>query len=59
MLPYNINLEDRLILITGVAGFIGANLAKRLLNDYKSIQIVGIDSVTDYYDVSLKHERLN
>lgn len=59
MLPHNINLEGRTVLVTGVAGFIGANLAKRLLNDYKTIQIIGIDSITDYYDVSLKYERLN
>jgi UDP-glucuronate 4-epimerase len=58
MLPYNVNLDGKTVLLTGVVGFIGANLAKRLLNDYKSIRIVGIDSVTDYYDISLKYERL-
>ena len=45
-------------LITGVAGFIGSNLAKRILNDEKDILIVGLDSVNDYYDVSLKEYRL-
>lgn len=58
MLPVNINLSGKTVLLTGVAGFIGANLAKRLLNDHTDIRIVGIDSITDYYDVRLKHERL-
>ena len=58
MLPININLSGKTVLLTGVAGFIGANLARRLLNDYAEIRIVGIDSITDYYDVRLKHERL-
>lgn len=58
MLPVNINLSGKTILLTGVAGFIGANLAKRLLNDHTDIRIIGIDSITDYYDVRLKHERL-
>ena len=47
-----------IILVTGVAGFIGANLAKRLLSDFEEAQVVGIDSITDYYDVRLKYERL-
>ena len=47
-----------IILVTGVAGFIGANLAKRLLSDFKMARVVGIDSITDYYDVRLKYERL-
>ena len=59
MLQYNVNLEDKTVLITGVAGFIGASLAKRLLDEFRSVRIVGIDSITDYYDVSLKYERLN
>ncbi len=59
MLPTNIDLKGRTVLVTGVAGFIGSNLAKRLLTDYPDIRVIGIDSITDYYDVSLKHERLN
>ena len=59
MLPTNIDLNGRTVLVTGVAGFIGSNLAKRLLADYRDIRIIGIDSITDYYDISLKHERLN
>lgn len=59
MLSTNIDLNGRTVLVTGVAGFIGSNLAKRLLTDYPDIRVIGIDSITDYYDVSLKHERLN
>lgn len=59
MLQYNIELNGKTILITGAAGFIGANLAKRLLTDFPNCKIVGIDSITDYYDVSLKYERLD
>ena len=58
MLQYNIDLSGKTILLTGVAGFIGSNLAKRLLADYQDIRIIGIDSITDYYDVRLKEERL-
>ena len=58
MLPKNIILTSKAILVTGVAGFIGANLAKRLLRDYSDIKLVGIDNMNDYYDVRLKEERL-
>ena len=46
------------ILITGSAGFIGGNLAIKLLKEYKDAFILGIDSLNDYYDVSLKEYRL-
>ena len=46
------------VLITGVAGFVGANLAKLLIKRYPEVQIVGIDNMNDYYDVSLKEFRL-
>ena len=59
MVNYNINLENQAVLVTGAAGFIGANLAKRLLNEFPSVKVVGIDSLTDYYDVRLKQERLD
>ena len=46
------------ILVTGAAGFIGSNLVLRLLNTESPIEIVGLDSVNDYYDISLKEYRL-
>ena len=46
------------VFITGTAGFIGANLAKRLLEQNKDVEIVGIDNMNDYYDVALKEYRL-
>ncbi len=55
---YNIKLNDKTILVTGAAGFIGANLVKRLLNEFATIKVIGIDNITDYYDVRLKYERL-
>ena len=58
MVTYNINLNNKVVLVTGAAGFIGANLVKRLLNEFESVKVVGIDSITDYYDVRLKYERL-
>ena len=58
MVTYNVNLNNKVVLVTGAAGFIGANLVKRLLNDFKSVKVVGIDSITDYYDIRLKYERL-
>ena len=58
MLQYNIDLNGKTILVTGAAGFIGSNLVKRLLNDFQPIKVIGIDSMTDYYDVNLKYERL-
>lgn len=59
MLERNIKLDGSVILVTGAAGFIGANLSKRLLNDFPDCKVIGIDSITDYYDISLKHERLD
>lgn len=47
------------ILVTGSAGFIGSNLVERLLSSEKDIEIIGLDSVNDYYDVALKEYRLN
>ena len=47
-----------LIFITGAAGFIGANLAKRVLTDEPGAHVVGLDNLNDYYDVRLKQARL-
>ena len=54
----NISLDGKVLLVTGAAGFIGANLVKRLLIDVPTATIIGIDSVNDYYDVRLKEYRL-
>ena len=53
-----VELENATIFITGVAGFIGANLAGRLLKQVEDIEIVGIDNMNNYYDVQLKEYRL-
>ena len=59
MLTPNIELENKTILITGAAGFIGANLAAALLSTVKGVRLVGLDSVNDYYDVAIKEYRLS
>lgn len=59
MLEKNVQLDGAVIFVTGAAGFIGANLCARLLHDYSNCRVIGIDSITDYYDVRLKHERLD
>lgn len=59
MVTYNINLDNKVVLVTGAAGFIGANLVKRLLNEFNNVKVIGIDCISDYYDTRLKHERLN
>lgn len=54
-----IDLKNQTFFITGVAGFIGSNLAKKLLSTINSITIIGIDNLNNYYDVNLKKARLN
>ena len=51
-------MNRKIILVTGAAGFIGSNVVMRLLRDYPEVQIVGVDNMNDYYDVSLKQWRL-
>lgn len=58
MLTPNVDVCNKKILVTGAAGFIGANLVKKLIETSENITIVGLDSVNDYYDVSLKEYRL-
>lgn len=58
MLDYNIDLNGRTVLVTGAAGFIGSSLSERLCACFEGIRVVGVDSITDYYDVGIKHARL-
>lgn len=58
MLPQNISLKNKTILVTGAAGFIGSNLVLELLRTQSPCHIIGIDNVNDYYDVSIKEWRL-
>ena len=53
-----VNLEKKTILVTGAAGFIGANLVRRICEGSPSSTVIGIDSLNDYYDVTLKEYRL-
>lgn len=59
MLTPNIKLENKTILVTGAAGFIGANLVTKLLNTVKGVKVIGLDNLNDYYDVSIKEYRLD
>lgn len=52
-----IELNDRTVLVTGSCGFIGFNLAIRLLSEYENIRVIGIDNMNDYYDVRIKEAR--
>ncbi len=54
-----ISLKGKKVLVTGAAGFIGANLVLRLLRDNEVSRVVGIDNLNDYYDPAIKDWRLS
>ena len=58
MLTPNVDLKNKTILVTGAAGFIGANLVLELLRTVEPVTVIGLDNVNDYYDVSIKEYRL-
>lgn len=58
MITPNILLKNKTVLVTGAAGFIGANLVTELIKTVSPIHIVGVDNMNDYYDVSIKEYRL-
>lgn len=53
-----VDLKNKTVFITGVAGFIGAFLALKLFADIKGIKVIGLDNMNDYYDMRLKEARL-
>lgn len=53
-----IDLNDKIILVTGVAGFIGSNLSKKILKEFNVKKVIGLDNLNDYYDVKIKEYRL-
>ena len=59
MLNESLQLNNKTILVTGAAGFIGSNLVLKLMRENPDSRIVGLDNLNDYYDVSLKHHRLD
>ena len=54
----SINLKNKTVLVTGSAGFIGSNLVLELLRTQSPINIIGLDNMNNYYDVSIKEWRL-
>lgn len=53
-----VDLENKIILVTGAAGFIGSNLVKRIYKETPNVTVIGIDNMNAYYDVALKDFRL-
>lgn len=58
MLPQNVDLKNKTILVTGAVGFIGSYLVMKLLKMTEHCHVVGLDSLSDYYDISIKEYRL-
>lgn len=58
MLTANIVLRNKTVLVTGAAGFVGANLVLELLRTASPLRVIGVDNLNDYYDVRLKEYRL-
>ena len=54
----NVSLTNKMIMVSGAAGFIGSNLVLELLRKVHPVYIIGIDNMNDYYDVSIKEWRL-
>ena len=52
-----INLNNKIILITGAAGFIGSALTQRILREFTGVTVIGVDNMNDYYDPMLKEYR--
>ena len=57
MKKYNLLDRNKVILVTGAAGFIGFHISKQLLE--KGVKIIGYDNINEYYDVRLKYARLD
>ena len=54
----DVDIRNKTLLVTGAAGFIGANLIKRICRDYPEVTVIGIDNMNNYYDVNIKDYRL-
>ena len=58
MRQINVKLGEKMIFITGASGFIGSNLARRILTTEPDTVVIGLDNMNDYYDVRIKEARL-